>query len=168
MLGITLIIDGESLEINLEHSLTSISKWESIHEKAFFGKEPMNSEQTVSYVQQMLVDKTPSRNWTDLLDEDHFRVITEYINSKQTATWFREVQSQQGSGEAITSELVYFWMISFQIPFECDKWHFNRLMTLIKICSIKQTKPKKMTRQAQAEEYRRLNAQRRQQLGTSG
>lgn len=170
MLNITLSAtdDHEAVELHFEHSLVSISKWESIHEKAFFGREPMTPESTVSYVQLMLLDPPPHPEWVNRLEVDDFKRITEYINSRQTATWFREDSNQAKNNEVVTSELVYYWMIQFQIPFTCEYWHFNRLMTLIKICGVKQAKPKKMSKAAQAEEMRRLNAARRQQLGTSG
>lgn len=170
MLTVT-IHDVESetdVVLSFEHSLVSLSKWESEHEKAFFGKEPMNAEETVSYVKHMLVGEPPVKNWIDLLQNHHYIEITDYINSRQTATWFRENPNEPKSNEVVTSELIYYWMISFQIPFECETWHLNRLMTLIKICGVKQTKPKKMSKQALAEQYRQLNAQRRQQLGTAG
>jgi hypothetical protein len=168
MLSLILSSNDDNVELQLEHSLVSLSKWEAIHEKAFFGREPMTHEETVSYVQQMLLTENPPEDWANQLRLEDFDAITTYINSKQSATWFREDKNQRGPHEIVTAELIYYWMISFQIPFVCETWHLNRLMTLIKICGIKQTKPKRMSRQAQAEEYRRLNAVRRQQLGTSG
>jgi hypothetical protein len=171
MLTITLPATEElpELKLNLEHSLVSLSKWESIHEKAFFGREPMDHELTVSYIQQMVLDFSPEEDWISRLEQEDYDKITDYLNSKQSATWFREEGPTRGPREIITAELIYYWMIGFQIPFKpCEDWHINRLMTLIKICGIKQTKPKKMSRQAQAAEYRRLNQQRREQLGSAG
>jgi hypothetical protein len=160
---------NEALELRLEHSLVSLSKWESIHEKAFFGREEAKTEEeTISYVQQMVLNKTPPGNFTDRLNSSHYQAINEYINSKQTATWFNELGEQKASREVVTAELIYYWMLSFQIPFSCEEWHLNRLMTLIKICGIKQTKPKPMSKAAQMEQYARLNAERRQKLGTTG
>lgn len=157
------------IELHLEHSLVSLSKWEQIHEKAFFSQDQMTQEETASYIEQMVIGEIPAGNWITRFETEHFLAVTNYINRKSTATWFREDSKQKGPSEVITNELIYYWMIGFQIPFDpCETWHVNRLMTLIKICGIKQTKPKKMSRQAQAEEYRRLNAARRQQLGTSG
>lgn len=156
-------------EIHLEHSLVSLSKWESKHEKAFFSREGMTTKETLSYIEEMILTSPRPEKWFDRLEVENYTNITNYINSKQTATWFREDPNQKGSREVITNELIYYWMLTFQIPFQpCETWHLNRLMTLIKIAGIKQTKPKKMTRAQQAEEYRRLNAERRRQLGTSG
>lgn len=162
--------DFKAVELTLEHSLVSLSKWESITQKPFFNsQEAMDFENTVAYVEQMMQHDPPEGDWASRLIQEDFDKIGEYINSKQTATWFREDSNKPGPREIVTAELIYFWMISFQIPFiPCENWHLNRLMTLIRICGIKQAKPKKMSRQAQAEEYRRLNALRREQLGTSG
>jgi hypothetical protein len=158
----------EALELKLEHSLVSLSKWESIHEKAFYGTEEKTVDETLSYIEQMLVDDVPSSSLARLAPTD-FVTITDYINSKQTATWFREAPSSGGSSEMITAELMYYWMIQFQIPFiPCESWHINRLMVLIKIAGIKQTKPRKMSKQEQAQHYREMNARRRQELGTAG
>lgn len=158
------------IELLLEHSLVSMSRWEAQHEKAFYGKAEKTSLETVSYLQKMLVNTVPPiEQWLPRIQAEHYQELSEYINSKQSATWFREDQSQNRSSEVITSELVYYWMLSLNIPFQpCETWHFNRLMTLIRIVGIKQTKPKKMSKAAQAEQYRKLNAQRREQLGTTG
>lgn len=156
-------------EIHLEHSLVSLSKWEAIHERAFFKPNTkMTDLEIASYIEQMLVGKS-APNWLNRIPVETYEEIANYINSKQTATWFRETPGPKGTPEIITSELIYYWMIGFQIPFDpCQNWHVNRLMTLIKICGIKQTKPKPMSRQEQAEQYKRLNEERRRQLNTSG
>lgn len=159
---------SEAIELQFEHSLLSLSKWESIHEKAFYGKDAMSPEGTISYIQQMLISPPPPDEWIQRLEVPHFEKISKYINSKQTATWFRETQTPKNTGQVITSELIYSWMVNFQIPFECERWHLNRLMTLIKVCSANQTPPKKMNAKEQAEHYRRLNEQRRKELGTTG
>jgi hypothetical protein len=155
-------------ELQLEHSLVSVSKWESIHEKPFFGKDGMDSKETLSYIEQMVLQDTPPEKWMDRLSVEDYRTVTNYINSKQSATWFREDSGVKKSSEVITSELIYYWMISFQIDISAERWHLNRLMTLIKICGVKQTKPKKMSKASQAEQMRRLNAERREALGTNG
>jgi hypothetical protein len=158
----------ESVTLELEHSLSSISKWESIHEKVFFSKDEKTEEETRSYVRQMVLTPNPPADLEERLSYVNLLSIQEYINAKRSATWFREEAGAKPSNEAYTSELMYFWMIQFQIPFTCDTWHFSRLMNLIKICGVKQTKPKKMSKAAQAQQMRELNEQRRAQLGTSG
>ena len=158
----------EATELRLEHSLVSLSKWEAIHEKPFFGRDDKTEEETISYVKQMVIDDDPPEKFEKRLTREHYEAVNAYINSKQSATWFNEDPNQKPSREIVTSELIYYWMLSFQIPFSCEEWHLNRLMTLIKICGIKQTKPKPMSKNAQREQYARLNAERRQKLGTTG
>jgi hypothetical protein len=170
---LTIIVQGIDDQIdatlNLEHSLSSVSKWESEVQRPFFGKEQMTQDETSIYIKHMVLGEPPPGDWLKRLQPTQFVEITDYINNKQTATWFREDPNQPASREIVTTELVYYWMTQFNIPFEpCENWHLNRLMTLIKICGIKQTKQKPMNKKQQLEEYRRLNAQRRQQLGTSG
>lgn len=161
--------DANAVELKFEHSLVSLSKWESIHEKAFFGRDDKTSEETASYIKQMLLTENPPRDFIDRLSRDSFEKIANYINSKQSATWFRQDDQPKNSSEVVTSELIYYWMIQFQIPFKpADEWHLSRLMNLIKICGIKQSKPKKQSRQSVAEQYRQLNAERRQASGTAG
>lgn len=160
--------DQPPLELHLEHSLVSLSKWESIHEKVFFGREEKTHEESISYIKCMIINDSFPANVLERFTAEHVEQVGNYINGKHTATTFREDQSARKSNEVITSELVYFWLIQFQIPFSCDTWNFNRLMTLISICGIKQAKPKKMNKQEWAAQQRALNEQRRNSLGTRG
>jgi len=153
--------------LELEHSLVSLSKWESKHEKPFLGKEPKSFEEIIYYVKCMCLRKVPEEIFLKL-SEDNVNEIAQYIDAKMTATWFNEQPGAPQSSEMITAELVYYWMTVFNIPFECERWHLNRLFTLIRICNIKQSKPKKMSRAEIAQRNRELNAQRRAQLGTKG
>jgi hypothetical protein len=170
MLTITLSAtdDEPAVELHFEHSLISLSKWESIYKKAFFGKDEKNAEEGAAYIKCMLIDENVPDEILNRLSPDNITAITDYINDKQSATWFREDQSQKGSNEVITSELIYYWLVQFNIPFEVETWHLNRLMTLVKIAGIKQTKPKPMSKAQQAEQYRRLNAERRARMNSSG
>lgn len=164
--------DIEPIELDFEHSLVSMSKWEAIHEKPFFSKEPQTIDETKDYIVQMLLSDYPPEHLRARLTVEHLPIVQTYINSKQTATTFRESPNQPPSREIITTDLVYYWLTTFSIPFSpVETWHFNRLMTLIRVYAAKQTKPKPITRQeaaARAEENRRLNDERRARLGTNG
>jgi len=161
-------ITKDDVTLDLEHSLISLSKWESIYEKPFLGKGERTSEEILGYVKAMtLTSNVPDAVFLKL-SEDNVMAINKYIDSKMTATWFSEPPGAPASRDVITAELIYYWMITFQIPFECEKWHLNRLFTLIRVCNIKQAKPTKMSRSEIAARNRELNAQRRAQLGTKG
>jgi hypothetical protein len=154
--------------LELEHSLVSLSKWESEFEKPFLGKGDKTSEETLAYIGHMVIGKDPPGDFLQRLSKENLETINAYIERKMTATWFSDQPGAPRSREVITSELVYYWMTVFQIPFECETWHLNRLFTLIRICNIKQAKPKKMSRAEVAARNRELNAQRKAQLGTTG
>lgn len=154
--------------VRLEHSLVSLSKWESQHEKPFLGKEEKTGDEVISYVECMILDEETPREILYKLSEDNFKEINDYLDSKRTATWFHEQPGEPKSREVITSELIYYWMTVFQIPWEAQYWHLNRLFTLIRVCNVKQSKPKKMSRADIARRNRELNAQRKAQLGTTG
>ena len=157
----------DDIVLKLEHSLVSLSKWESIHEKPFLSKEEKTEEEILSYVECMVLDGNPPEGWIERLQESNLETIRVHIEAKQTATWFSDTNSAP-SREIITAEIIYYWMISMQVPMECENWHLNRLFTLLRVISNKNSPAKKMSRSEIAARNRELNAQRRAQLGTKG
>ncbi len=155
-------------ELQLEHSLISLSKWESIYEKPFLGTNEKTSEEILVYIKCMNLTVNPPEDFLTKLSQENFEKINAYIERKMSATWFSDQPGTPRSREIITSELIYYWMTIFQIPFECETWHLNRLFTLIRICNVKQAKPTKMSRTEQARRNRELNEQRKAQFGTKG
>lgn len=160
----------DDLFLDLEHSLVSLSKWESKFAKAFLGPEPKTEEETLGYVEAMILTPNVPPEAFSRLNQTHFKLINDYIDSPQSATTFSNLNNLTGRGrpEIITAELIYYWMIAFTIPFECETWHLNRLFALIKICSIKNSKQKRMSPGEVAARNQALNAQRKAKLGTTG
>lgn len=158
-------LKGQTLQ--LEHSLVSLSKWESKWCKPFLSKETKTLEETKDYIRCMTITQNVDPEIYNRLSNSNIEDINDYIDAPMTATTFNN-RNQSSSKEIITSELIYYWMISFNIPMECQKWHLNRLLTLIRVCNIKNTPPKKMGKRDIASQYASLNAARRKQFNTKG
>lgn len=157
-----------SWTVLLEHSLVSLSRWESKWEQPFLDNKGLTDEQTVDYIRMMVVEGDFSPERFGELTADEIKEVTDYIASKQTATWFSEFPGVPQKKQVITAELIYSWMVSLGIPFECETWHLNRLITLIRIIQIQNSPKKKVPFNDLAEKQRQLNAKRREELKTRG
>lgn len=154
--------------LQLEHSLVSISKWESFWKKPFLTRLPKTEEETNHYVKCMTITQNVNPDVYSHITSENLREIEKYIGEPMTATTFSREEGRGGSSEIITSELIYYWMIALNIPFECQKWHLNRLLALVNVCNIKNKPPKKMPRKDVYARNRNLNAARRKATGSKG
>lgn len=153
--------------IALEHSLISLSKWEAKWHKPFLGHEPQTPEEFLDYVRFMTLTQNVDPDAYLALTPALLKEISAYINESQTATTFPEKKGPFNR-EIITAEIIYYWMVYYGIPFECQKWHLSRLLTLINVCNSKSTPPKKMSQREVMADNRALNAARRKKLKTRG
>lgn len=169
-------IYSKETSLTLEHSLISLSNWEMRFEKPFLNNEKtLSKDELIEYVKCMTVQP---KNVDDLVYlslyycDDLLEEISKYINKNMTATWFSEDEIAKPSNpynrEIITSEVIYYWMVKFGIPVQFEKWHLNRLMTLIRVFEAKETKPKKRSRNEIMASRRALNEKRKKMLNTRG
>lgn len=154
--------------LKLEHSLLSISKWESKWHKVFLDKSEngKTEEEILDYIKCMTINNVDPYTYY-FLSQDDIDKIFKYIEDPMTATIVKDIEGKR-SNEKVTSEVIYYWMVSLQIPFECEKWHLNRLLTLIKICNVKNQPSKKMSKRQILEQNRALNAARLKKFHTKG
>lgn len=152
----------------LEHSLVSLSKWESKWHKAFLSNKPKTDEEVLDYIKCMTITQNVPQDTYNRLTRANLEEINRYIEDPMTATVITEDRATARSREVITSEVIYHWMIALQIPPEYQKWHLNRLITLIKVCNIKNSPPKKRSARDIMSRNAKLNAARRKQLNSRG
>lgn len=167
-----------SVKLQLEHSLISVSKWESKWHKPFLqasdSQNGLTQAEIIDYIKCMTISpgKVDDKVYYFLTQQNVDDIIA-YIKNPMTATWFKDDKKKPKTREIITSELIYYWMIALNIPFECQKWHLNRLMTLIRVCNAKneESNPKNKNKLNKRELMSRnaaLNAQRRAKLNSKG
>ena len=165
-------INVKETRLVLEHSLVSISKWEAFYCKPFMTND-INSKKTneeiLKYIECMTITQNVDPMIYKALSPELVKQITDYISSPMSATTFSEIDNNKGpKRQVVTSELIYYWMTAFNIPFECEKWPIKRLLNLIHICSIKNAPPKKMGRKEILSRNKALNDARRKKLHTHG
>ena len=152
----------------LEHSLVSLSKWESKWHKPFLTKEPKTVEETIDYIKCMTTTQNVDDSVYKYITNENLGLVREYIESEMTATKFSKDDKKTTSREIITAEIIYYWMIALNIPFECQKWHLDRLVTLINVCNIKNAPSRKVNKRELMSRNAALNASRRNALRSKG
>lgn len=165
-----MFIKTKEQTLKLEHSLVAISKWESKWEKAYLESKDKTDEEVIDYIRCMTITQNVDPNVYYALTVKNVQDIINYINAKHSAVYLPEDPNgkKKGSRDKVTSELIYYWMVALQIPFECEKWHINRLLTLIQIANIKNQPDKKMSKSEIMRRNRAINEARRKQHHTKG
>lgn len=161
-------IEPKTVTLQLEHSLVSLQKWESKWCKAFLTNENKTPEETLDYIKCMTITQNVNPDVYNHLTSRNIQQVNDYIAAPMTATYFSEDKKGKGGRELVTAELIYYWMIALNIPFECKKWHLNQLLTLVKVCNIKNEPPKKRSKRDIMSRNAALNAARRKQYNTRG
>lgn len=154
--------------LQLEHSLVSLSKWESKWNKAFLGKQEKTEEEILDYVRCMTLTQNVDPEVYSRLSAENYAAINQYIEAPMTATRFYEDKTQKGNKDTVTSELIYYWMIVYNIPVEFQKWHLNRLLTLIRVCNVKNSPPKKRSKREMYQRNAALNAANKRRFNSKG
>lgn len=154
--------------LQLEHSLVSLSKWEAKWNKAFLSRNDKSYDETLDYIKCMTITQNVNPEVYLRLTNENIDQINAYIEAPMTATYIPEDKNGKRSNEQVTSELIYYWMISMNIPLDCQKWHLNRLLALIKVCEIKNTPPKKRSKKDLASRHAAINARNRQRFNSKG
>lgn len=157
----------EPVTLRLEHSLVSLSKWESKWKVPFLSAKKLTQDQAIDYIKCMTINQNVNDNVYRALTAEDLKTIENYISEEKTATTFART-NEIPSRQVVTSELIYFWMSSYNIPFECQKWHLSRLLTLIRIANIKNQPEKKMSKRAIMSQNSKLNAARRKAMHSKG
>lgn len=153
--------------LRLEHSLVSISKWEAKWKKPFLSEKPKTREQSVDYIRLMTITQNVNPLVYEYIPDSIVNQVQAYIDDPMTATTIKS-QKKPGGQKVITSEVIYYWMTAFNIPMECEKWHLNRLLTLVEICNIENAPKKNMSKNSVYSNNASLNAARRAAAHSKG
>ena len=161
-------ISSNGQELCLEHSLVSLSKWESKLHKPFLSKESKTVEESIEYIRCMTLTECVEPNVYNGINDSIISQVEAYIQDPMTATWFSKKDNRPPSRQVITAEVIYHMMIALGIPFECQYWHLNRLLTLIRVCNEKNAQPKKLSKRELASRNTALNMARRKAHHSKG
>lgn len=159
----------EPAEFEIEHSMVAVKAWEQKYKKPFFGKEEKSPEDIFNYIKCMNLTKGVPPRVFDYIPQENLKEILEYIGDSMTATWFnQQLEQKGGKKEIITAEIIYYWMITLQIPLECENWHLNQLFTLIRVFAVKNGKQTKMGKKEAANYREMVNAANRARFKSKG
>lgn len=166
--GTNEFLEVKGRTLKLEHSLVSLAKWEALYEKPFMENNSLPRNETLDYIRCMTITQNVDPNVYLIIDDKGVQEVDAYIKRPMTATKFSKRLQHKLNRDIITSEIIYYWMVVLEIPFECQRWHLNRLLTLINVCNLKNQKKNPMAKsdilRANADE----NARRRAMMNSKG
>lgn len=156
-------------ELAFEHSLFSIHKWESKWKRSFMESKEFTYEENRDYIRCMCLSDSIEDSDVNWILSNEQKTFSDYISDNKTATYMRKPNSSPvAARDKLTAELIYYWMVSFQIPFECQYWHLSQLMALIEVCNAKNGSPNKSSRNSMLSQNAKLNAARRKSMNSRG
>ena len=161
-------ISAKDTTLQLEHSLISLSKWESKWHKPFLKNEQKTEEEVIDYIRCMTITQNVDPDVYYCLSEKNLMQVKEYMEDPMTATWFREDKNPKSRQKTVTAELIYYWMFSLGIPLDWEKRHLNRLLTLIRVCNIENSPKKKMSKKDVYKQNSAINEARKKAWNTTG
>ena len=161
-------VDPKIQTLQLEHSLVALSKWESKWHKPFLSKKELTTEETLDYIRCMTLTKNVSPEVYNHITQDNMNAVLDYISNPMTATTFGEDKTEKQKRKIVTAEVIYYWMFSYGIPYECRTWHLNQLLTLVRVFNEENKPPKKRSQMNLASDYAARNAARRKRFNTKG
>jgi len=162
-------VSSKEQVLQLEHSLVSLSKWESKWLKPFLTKENKTREESIDYIRCMTLTQNVPENTYNSITMKIIDEVSDYIEAPMSATILPKDDKKGTSHEQVTAELIYYWMVALNVPFDpCQKWHLNRLLMLINVCNIKSNPKKKMSKKEIISRNKKLNDERRAKYNTKG
>lgn len=162
-------VSSKEQVLQLEHSLVSLSKWESKWLRPFLTKENKTREESIDYIRCMTLTQNVPENAYNSITTKIIDEVSDYIEAPMSATILPKEDNNGGSHEQVTAELIYYWMVALNVPFDpCQKWHLNRLLMLINVCNIKSRPKKKMSKKELISRNKKLNDERRAKYNTKG
>lgn len=147
-------------EITFEHSLYTIARYEEATHKPYYDTRS-DEDNLFSYMPYMAIKPPKDPSAFFRIPQDELAKLKSWMEDSHTATWFSKDDDNSPEREIVTAELIYYWMTEYRIPFECERWHINRLMTLIQVCARKKSPPKQKSQAEIIREHRALNQKRR-------
>lgn len=156
--------------LQLEHSLISVKVWEERWHKPFLSSGEKTFDEIIDYIRCMTLKKGVDPNLYIFIPPEEIKRVIDYINDPHTATWFSDHNNLplKEKKEKVTAEIIYYWMFSLGISIECQKWHLNQLLTLIKVISIKNSPEKKMSKKEELRQRTAINKARRAKYNSNG